>query len=116
MKIKLSDNSSIRVNGLYDLEEIMGESDGHGVGFEGEDIDWKISENKQNKSWNVIDIHGKKGWIIIRHLVFYSDINKKPTDIGLGKLSQEWLEKVGEVITTHCSNKIEDILLFKRTK
>jgi len=116
MKIKLKDDSSIRTNGVCDLEEIMGESDGHAVGFDGEDIDWKISENKKDKSWNVIDIHEKKGWITIRYIMFYSDMNKEPTDIGTGKLPQEWLEKIGKVITTHCSNRIEDIILFKRTK
>ena len=112
MRFKLKKNSSIRTNGLYDLEEILGECDGHGVGFGGEDIDWEISKNE--KLHNILDIHEEGGFIYIRYLKFYDDIEKEPTDIGLGKLPKELLERVQEVVARHCSNKIKNIGVPKR--
>ncbi len=111
MKLKLKKNSSIRSNGLYDLEEILGECSGHGCGFGGEDIDWKIFDAKDGKSWNVLDICEEDGWLNIRYLKFYNDIEMEPKSLGLSKLPKEWLEGVQEIIKKHCSNEKEDILI-----
>jgi hypothetical protein len=115
MKFKLKEDSSLRTNGLCDLEEILGESNGHGIDMGGEDIDWCISKpNKNSDHWFVLDMNLKGEWIEIRHFKFYKDINKECENIGLGFLPIEWLTKIQDIVYEHCSNKREDILIEKR--
>ncbi|UCG02572.1 MAG: hypothetical protein JSW11_00985 [Candidatus Heimdallarchaeota archaeon] len=103
MKFKLKKNSSIRANGLYDLEEIMGECSGHGCGNGGEDIDWLIKKNK--KEFDSLDIHEENGYITIRYCRFPEDI-LDTIELAINSLPKNWLTKLKKVVEKHCVGKL----------
>jgi hypothetical protein len=103
IKLKLKKNSSLRENGLYDLEKIMGDSDGHGAGFGGEDIAWYINWRKTAKSYKRLEINMRNDREIEISYTRIHDIEKNKDDdvLDFKSLPEPWIRKLQQVIYKH---------------
>jgi hypothetical protein len=101
MKLKLKKNSSIRKNGLYDLEKIFGDCDGHGCGFGGEDISWYLSNYKKS-TYDRLDISEENGKIIVSIQKVYNDDITDPEDLDVNDMPKKWQNKFNKFVKEHC--------------
>ncbi len=116
MRLKLKKNSSVHKDGLYVLEDIMGQSDGHGWGFGGEDIEWYINYRKSAKSYKTlrVAVDEKNDWIEITFKIIHDnwwkeDLKGKDDEIlGIEGLPLKWFDKIQKVIAEHfvCRKKL----------
>jgi len=98
MRLKLKKNSSIRKNGLYDLENIFGDCSGHGYGFGGEDIEWYIEHN--NKFYKTLQIYREEDELSIYVQEIYR--NGIVKNLNKNNIPKVWQNKFNKFVKEHC--------------
>lgn len=102
MKMKLKRTSSISQDGLYALEEIFGDSDGHGCGFGGENIAWYIDHKTKAKSYKRLEVTMAKNEIEITYARVFDNESKDDQILELDELPEKWKKRVQTMFAIHC--------------
>ena len=102
MFLKLRKNSLLRnCSGcdLYQLEQVLGNSCGHGSGFNGEDIEWKIRKTKY--FYDNLWIQKKGSQLEIIYKRWYEDDAYHVEALAWSNLPSKWRKKLFKALRPH---------------